>query len=83
MTKPGAGGLQLIYLLQARSDLILYADGSVLKCGLAHISDTCLAWLGLRGPQEGPRSSDPLESHCSDMADRHLPASPIDLWTRK
>lgn len=53
MTKSGAGGLRLIYLLQARSHLILYADGSVLKCGRAHISDTRLAWLGLRAPGRG------------------------------
>lgn len=83
MTKSGAGVLQLIYLPQARSDLILYADGSVLKCGLACISDTCLAVAGPAGPQEGLRPSDPLGSHCTDAADRHLPASPIDLWTRK
>lgn len=53
MTKSGAGGLQLIYLPRARSDLIWCADGWMLKCGPARVSDTCSAQPGVRTPRRG------------------------------
>lgn len=84
MTKSGAGGLQLIYLPQARSDLISYADGSVLKCGLARSSDTCSAWLGLEAPRRGrgPLTPDGL-ALLMRSTDIYLPAVSIGARENK